>query len=60
MLFRSPLFKKKGSVYYYLRENAEIEVVMVVGDGHLSRGVDAYANRVIGQAWKKMPFSYLD
>ncbi len=41
-----------------LREDSEIEVVVVVGDGHLASGIDANADRVVGDPWNTIRKHY--
>ena len=36
-----------------LWENGEIEVVVVVRDGHLTGGIDADSDWVVGDPWNK-------
>ena len=37
-----------------LAEDREVEVVVVVGDRHLARGVDPHADRVVGDACERV------
>ena len=41
---------QSGQELSLLREHGQVEVVMVVGDDHLSGGIDADANGIIGDA----------
>lgn len=38
---------------FYLAEDREVEVVVVVGDGDLARHVDPDADGVVGDAWRR-------
>ncbi len=41
-----------------LGEDSEIEVVVVVGDGHLASGIDANTDRVVGDPWNTIRKHY--
>ena len=48
---RNYLAFKGGYELAILREDGEIEVVVVVGDGDLASPVDAHSNRVVCYPW---------